>query len=121
MVAASLKYADAERTSRIRAWAGVWRHRRHRRAPAYSRALPWRSAARPGAPPTPAARPRRSHRSGAEPRETLKPEELAVEVALPEGPAGTAAAGYLYFATREKLSLIRSIDLLYDGAAPRSR
>jgi len=79
----------------------------------------------PGAPgprtnPRPADIPDATNPSGVE-RERVKPEELLAETALPEGEHRGAVSGFLYFAYKGRISSIKSLDLLYDGAVLKLR
>ena len=55
------------------------------------------------------------------PKEVVKPEELLMQTALPDGPHHGAVSGFLYFAWQGKASAIKSIDLLYDGVTLKMR
>ncbi|MGA2576292.1 MAG: hypothetical protein ABSH24_09745 [Bryobacteraceae bacterium] len=55
--------------------------------------------------------------SGLEKEPPVKPEELLVETALPEGELRRPASGFLYFPYRGNVSRIRSLDLTFSGAA----
>jgi hypothetical protein len=115
-VAGSLKYPDWERRPTLTASGGigdagvtVGRPRSVERFPDDPRPRQERL-------PQPPRAPDAQDRSGLDPRERVRPEELVSEVALPEGPARGPVAGYLYFASREKASRIRSVELLYGDA-----
>ena len=54
-------------------------------------------------------------------KETVKPEEVLVKTALPEGPHRGAVAGFLYFAWPGKVSSIKSIDLFYNDEVLKLR
>ena len=66
----------------------------------------------PRAPRAPAP----DNRSGVE-KEEVRPEELAVSKALPEGPASLPVKGYLYFPYRGAIKKIKSLELIYQGPA----
>ena len=54
-------------------------------------------------------------------KETVKPEELLMKTALPEGSYKGPVSGFIFFAWRGKASTIKSIDLLYDDVTIRLR
>jgi hypothetical protein len=54
-------------------------------------------------------------------RETVKPEELLMKTALPNGIHKGPVSGFIYFAWKGKASSIKSIDLLYDGVLLKLR
>jgi hypothetical protein len=58
--------------------------------------------------------------SGVE-KEQVKPEELVVQTALPEGVHRGAVSGFLYFAYKGKTSSIKSLELQYEGAVLKLR
>jgi hypothetical protein len=64
--------------------------------------------------PRPPGAPEAENRSGVE-KEEIRPEELVVQAALPEGPASLPVKGYLYFAYRGKMKKIKSLELIYTG------
>jgi hypothetical protein len=79
----------------------------------------------PGAPPEsrlprPPRAPDADNPSGVE-KEQVRPEELVVQTALPEGEHRGAASGFLYYAYRGKTSSIKSLELLYEGAVLKLR
>jgi hypothetical protein len=79
----------------------------------------------PGAPPAsrlpqPPRSPDANNPSGIE-KEPVKPEELLVQTALPEGVHRGAVSGFLYFAYQGKTSSIKSLELLYEGAVLKLR
>jgi hypothetical protein len=79
----------------------------------------------PGAPPEsrlprPPRAPDADNPGGIE-KEQVKPEELVVQTALPEGQHRGAATGFLYFAYKGKTSSIKSLELLYEGAVLKLR
>jgi hypothetical protein len=86
---------------------------------------PRQTAPFPGAPPeqrlprSPRA-PDADNPSGVE-KEQVKPEELLVQAALPEGVHRGAVSGFLYFAHKGKTSSIKSLELLYEGAVLKLR
>jgi len=115
-VAASLKYPDWEPHSHPQAEAGVGpvilgRPQPTERFPGDPQARPPQV---PGPPRAPADNP-----SGVERQVPVKPEDLAVQTALPEGPARNPVSGYLYFAWQGKTKRIRSLELTYEGPAGR--
>jgi len=59
--------------------------------------------------------------SGMDPRPRIKPEELAVRTALPEGESAKPVSGFLYFSYKGKVSSIKSLELLYADAVIRLR
>jgi hypothetical protein len=79
----------------------------------------------PGAPPqsrlprSPRA-PDADNPSGVE-KEQVRPEELVVQTALPEGAHRGAVSGFLYYAYKGKTSSIKSLELLYEGAVLKLR
>jgi len=54
-------------------------------------------------------------------RETVKPEQLLVETALPGGDHRGPVSGFLYFAYRGKIGSIKSLELLFEGAVLKLR
>jgi hypothetical protein len=79
----------------------------------------------PGAPPEsrlprPPRAPDADNPGGLE-KEPVRPEELLVQTALPEGGHGGPVSGFLYFAYKGKTSSIRSLELLYEGAVLKLR
>jgi hypothetical protein len=79
----------------------------------------------PGAPPEqrlpkPPRAPDADNPSGVV-KEEVKPEELVVRTALPEGGHRGAVSGFLYFAYTGKTSSIKSLELLYEGAVLKLR
>lgn len=121
MVAASLKYPDWERRPTLigSANAGnagviVGRPRPSERFPGDRRAEEQRL-------PNPPRTPESENRSGLDGREVAKPEDVVVAVALPEGAERGAVAGYLYFGYRDKVSRIKSLELLYEDAILKLR
>jgi hypothetical protein len=86
---------------------------------------PRQTAPFPGAPPEsrlpqPPRSPDANNPSGVE-KEQVKPEELVVQTALPEGVHRGAVSGFLYFAYKGKTSSIKSLELLYEGAVLKLR
>ena len=80
----------------------------------------------PGAPPEsrlpkPPRAPGPDNPGGLDPRERVKPEELVVQTALPEGNHRSALSGYLYFAFQGKAASIKSLELLYEDAVLKLR
>lgn len=51
----------------------------------------------------------------------MKPEELVVQTALPEGSRRGPVSGYLYFAYKGKTASIKTLELLYEDAVLRLR
>jgi hypothetical protein len=79
----------------------------------------------PGAPPEsrlprPPRAPDGDNPGGVE-KEQVKPEELVVRTALPEGVHRGAVSGFLYFAYKGKTGSIKSLELLYEGAVLKLR
>ncbi len=55
------------------------------------------------------------------PRQTLPPEEVLIQTALPEGSYKGPVAGFVYFAWQGKASTIKSLDLIYAGVPLKLR
>lgn len=51
----------------------------------------------------------------------VKPAELVVETALPEGECHSARSGFLYFAYKGKIGSIKTLELLYQDAVVKLR
>ena len=66
--------------------------------------------------PRPPQSPQPENRSGIEKQE-VRPEELVVKAALPEGPASLPVKGYLYFPYRGAIKKIKTLELIYAGPA----
>ena len=66
--------------------------------------------------PRPPSAPESEDRSGME-NEEIRPEELVVEAALPEGAASLPVKGYLYFPYRGAIKKIKKLELIYTGPA----
>jgi hypothetical protein len=66
--------------------------------------------------PAPPGAPEAEDRSGME-KEEVRPEELVVQAALPEGPASLPVKGYLYFPYRGAIKKIKRLELIYAGPA----
>jgi len=86
---------------------------------------PRQTAPFPGAPPEqrlprPPRAPDADNPSGVQ-KEQVKPEELLVRAALPEGVHRGAVSGFLYFAHKGKTSSIKSLELLYEDAVLKLR
>ncbi len=116
-VAASLKYPDWERRPTLTAGAGlgdvgvvVGKPETVGRFPGDPRPDQTRLPNPPRAP-----RPEDPGGAGRQPAESA--EEIAVETALPEGETKHPVGGYLYFAYKSKTKSIRSLELIYRGAA----
>jgi hypothetical protein len=73
----------------------------------------------PGTPNPPVDIPRDN--GGVIPRERVKPEQLVVETALPEGEHKRAASGFVYFPYSGKTTGIKSLELIYEGAVLKLR
>jgi hypothetical protein len=78
----------------------------------------------PGAPqtrlPQPPRAPDADNPAGNE-RETVRPEALLVETALPEGDRRGPVSGFLYFAFKGKIGAIKSLELLFESAILKLR
>jgi hypothetical protein len=59
--------------------------------------------------------------SGMDQREPVKPEELVVQTALPDGIQKWPVSGFLYFVYTGKTSSIKSLELVYGSAALKVR
>jgi hypothetical protein len=111
-VAASLKYPDWERRPSLVAQAGpviVGRPEITERFPGDP--VPGRTRL-----PAPPRAPAPEDRSGLE-KEEVRPADLVVQAALPEGPAKSEVKGYLYFPYRGAIKKIKSLQLIYRGPA----
>ncbi len=113
-VAASLKYPDWEYRPSVIAVAGVG-------DAGVILGRPQRTERFPGDPvpsrerlPDPPKAPSPQDRSGLE-KTPVRPEEVAVEEALPEGEISRPVRGYLYFHYKGKTKSIRSVELVYNG------
>jgi hypothetical protein len=73
----------------------------------------------PGSPNPPVDVPRDN--GGVTPRERVKPEQLLLETALPEGDRHAAASGFLYFPYTGRTTAIKSLELLYDDVVLKLR
>ena len=80
---------------------------------------PFPGAPQPGAPKPPRA-PDANNPAGAE-SERVRPEELLVETALPEGEHRGPVSGFLYFAFKGKIGSIKSLELLFESAVLKLR
>lgn len=112
-VAASLKYPDWERRSRLEASAGagdggiiLGRPRAVERFPGDRRPAEQRGSGVP--------LPRVDNPNSRKP-ETATVDELVQNAALPEGDAALPVTGCLYFAFKGKLKSIKKLELLYEG------
>jgi len=117
MVAAGLKYDDWEQRPTLVAGGGmgnggilIGRPQQVERFPGDTREAQRRV---PGGIPR---APEPENRSGQE-RVVVKPEEIVVRAALPEGDIRAHAKGYLYFAFKGKPSSLKKVELLYSGPA----
>lgn len=117
MVAAGLKYDDWEQRPTMVAGGGMGnggivlgRPQQTERFPGDTREAQRRV---PGGIPR---APEPENRSGQE-RVVVKPEEIVVKAALPEGPIRTHVKGYIYFAFKGKPSSLKRVELLYTGPA----
>ena len=85
---------------------------------------PRQTAPFPGAPqprvPQPPRAPDANNPAGIE-RERVKPEDLLVETALPEGDRRGPVSGFLYFAFKGRISSIKSLELLFESAVLKLR
>lgn len=59
--------------------------------------------------------------SGLPPRERVKPEQLVLDTALPQGESRRPVSGFLYYAYPGKSSSIKSLELRYEGAVLKLR
>jgi hypothetical protein len=59
--------------------------------------------------------------SGLEPRQTVKPEQLVIDTALPQGEHRQPVSGFLYFAYTGKARAIKSLELRYEDALLKLR
>ena len=80
----------------------------------------------PGSPPQnrlpqPPRAPGSDNPGGLDPAERESPEQLLAATALPEGAHSAPFAGFLYFPYKGKISGIKSLELLYGGAALKLR
>ena len=81
----------------------------------------------PGMPPEPGTRrpppPEvpKDNPGGIGPREPVRPEELVVRTALPEGEIHSPRSGFLYFAYKGKIGSIKSLELLYGDVVVKLR
>lgn len=117
MVAAGLKYEDWERRPSLEAGGGMGngsiilgRRPQTERFPGDTREAQRRV---PGGIPR---APEPENRSGQE-RVVVRPEDIVVKAALPEGEIRAHAKGYLYFAHKGKVSKLNKVELLYSGPA----
>jgi hypothetical protein len=115
MVAASLKYADWETRPSLQAGAGMGDGGVVLGGPQATERFPGDPRAQQRLPRPPQA-PEQEDPSGLEKRVPVKPDELAVSAALPEGPARGPVSGFLYFAWKGKPGAIKSLELSYRGA-----
>ena len=80
----------------------------------------------PGSPP-PGSRmpvpqpPPRDRSAGIPKTERVKPEELMIQTAMPEGEHQSAVSGYLYFPYSGKIKSIKTLELLYGDAVLKLR
>jgi len=74
----------------------------------------------PGQPSAPPQAPR-DNPSGLPPRERVKPQQVVLDTALPEGEHRGPVSGFLYFAWAGKASSIKSLELRYEDAVLKLR
>ncbi|MBI1789687.1 MAG: hypothetical protein HYR60_19305 [Acidobacteria bacterium] len=116
MLAASLKYPDWERRPHLEATAGVGGIDVTAGRPRPTERFPGDPSVSSTRLPRPPKAPEPENPSGEGPAPQAKPEEIAVESALPEGERVLPVSGYLYFAYKGALSKIRTVELVYQGA-----
>jgi hypothetical protein len=116
MVAASLKYDDWMQRPRFDASAGAGGVDVGTGRTGTTERFP--GDPRPGQQrlPRPPQAPGAEDRSGAEPPPPVKPDEVAVETALREGPSTGPVSGFLYFAYRGNAGKLKSVELVYQDA-----
>ncbi len=115
MVAASLKYPDWERRPRLEAGGGLGNTGVIVGRPEPVERFPGDPRTRYPLPRPPRA-PEPEHPGGIERREAPTAAEIAVQSALPEGPARAPVSGFLYFPYRGKARSVKRLELLYEGA-----
>jgi hypothetical protein len=75
--------------------------------------VPGQPSAPPHAPP--------DNASGLPPRERVKPEQLVIDTALPQGEHRGPVSGFLYFAYTGRTSAIKSLELCDEDAVLKLR
>ena len=113
MVGASLKYPDWEQRGTLEGSAGVGDSGVILGRPPAVERFPGDPRARRG--PAPPRAPDPDHQQRTVEQQPVRPHELAIDAALPEGETKHPVAGFLYFAHKGKTSGLKSIELLYQG------
>jgi hypothetical protein len=113
-VAASLKYPDWDQERRLEGYGGIGNAGVILGRPRPTERFPGDPTARTPLPPAPRA-PEPEDPGGIDRQPPPSVDVVAVESALPEGPAPGPVSGFLYFAYKGKVKSIKSVDLQYSG------